>query len=284
MRPAFFLLVLMTWLIGSSDALAATATSVHEARNTTYFTVCGDPNNLPYSNDKMEGFENQVAQMIAEELGRPLHYRWWPQTVGFIRNTLRVRLCDLVMGITSVNELVQNTNPYYRSVYSLVYRSNEGHRIRSLSDPALESLRLGIVAGTPPADLLARYGLMKQTRSYQRTVDTRSYSPAADAVRDLASGELDLAIIWGPIAGYFAARHSPPLTVVPLPATVDGIPLAFNVSMGIRHRERRWKHKINGIIEGLQPRIDALLLTYDIPLLDLNDRPIGPDGTSVPTD
>jgi quinoprotein dehydrogenase-associated probable ABC transporter substrate-binding protein len=245
-----------------------------EGRNTHHLTVCGDPNNLPFSNDRMEGFENRIAELLAAELGRPLHYRWWPQSVGFVRNTLRVRLCDLVMGVTSVNEMVQNTNPYYRSVYSLVQRSEGTPHIGSLADPELKSLKLGVVAGTPPATLLTRYGLMENTRPYQRTVDTRHYTPATQAVMDVASGEIDLAIVWGPIAGYAAARQTPPLRVTALPANIDGVDLAFNVSMGLRHREKQWKHQLNALIEQLQPRLQRILLEYGVPLLDAKDRPI----------
>jgi len=271
--PATALATLVLTLWGAG----ATATALdHEGRNSSYLTVCGDPNNLPFSNDRQEGFENRIAQLIAGEVGRPLHYRWWPQTVGFVRNTLGVRLCDLIMGITSVNEMVQNTNPYYRSVYTLVYRSDAPYQIQGLQDPALKGLRLGVVAGTPPATLLARYGLLAQTRSYHRTVDTRHHSPAAEAVKDVARGDLDIAILWGPIAGYTAARQSVPLTVAPLPPEVDSVPLAFNVSMGIRHRETRWKHDLNALIAKLKPEIEAILLEYSVPLLDASDKPMGP--------
>lgn len=251
---------------------ATAATTDHEARNKDYLTVCGDPNNLPFSNDRYEGFENKIAQLIADELGRTLHYRWWPQTVGFVRNTLRVRLCDLIMGITSVNELVQNTNPYYRSVYALVQRTNAQPLIESLDDPLLKERRIGVVAGTPPATLLTRYGLMENVRSYQRTVDTRRYSPPMDAVKDVADGELDVAIIWGPIAGYAMAKQGASMTLVPLPPKLDSVPLAFSVSMGIRHRESQWKHDLNALLERLSPKIQAILLDYGVPLLDNQDR------------
>jgi quinoprotein dehydrogenase-associated probable ABC transporter substrate-binding protein len=250
------------------------AVTDHEARSTDYLTVCGDPNNLPFSNDRYEGFENKIAQLIADELGRTLHYRWWPQTVGFVRNTLRVRLCDMIMGITSVNELVQNTNPYYRSVYTLVQRTDADPLIRSLDDPLLKERRIGVVAGTPPATLLTRYGLMNNVRSYQRTVDTRLYSPAVDAVKEVANGDLDVAIVWGPIAGYAASRQDVALTITTLPPQVDSVPLAFSVSMGIRHRESQWKHDLNALLERLAPKIHAILLDYGVPLLDNQDRPI----------
>lgn len=246
----------------------------HEGRNTSHLTVCGDPNNLPFSNQAMQGFENRIAEIIAEALDRPLYYRWWPQSVGFVRNTLQTRRCDLVMGITSVNEMVQNTNPYYRSVYSLVQRTDASPRIASLSDPALKDRRLGVVAGTPPATLIARYGLMAQTRPYQRTVDTRHLAPAKQAVADVAAGVTDIAVVWGPVAGYGAAQQDPQLVVTPLPARVDDVPLAFNVSMGLRHRETAWKHQINALIEQLQPEFRQVLLDYGVPLLDAQDHVI----------
>jgi len=251
---------------------AQAASDSHEGRNTSHLTVCGDPNNLPFSNQAMQGFENRIAEIIADALDRPLHYRWWPQSVGFVSNTLQTRRCDLVMGITSVNEMVQNTNPYYRSVYSLVQRADASPPIRSLSDPALKDRRIGVVAGTPPATLIARYGLMAQTRPYQRTVDTRHLAPAKQAVDDVAAGVTDIAVVWGPIAGYGAAHQDPQLVVTPLPARVDDVPLAFNVSMGLRHRETGWKHQINALIEQLQPEFRRVLLDYGVPLLDAQDH------------
>ena len=126
-------------------SLSYAAPQTNEARNKAYLTVCGDPNHLPFSNKEMQGFENKIAQLIADDLNRTLRYQWWPQTVGFVRNTLKVRLCDLVMGVTSVNELLQNTNPYYRSVYTLVYRKNSGLQLKTLEDPALAKLKMGVV-------------------------------------------------------------------------------------------------------------------------------------------
>lgn len=265
------LLWLTLFLFCFSDAAALTT---HEARNSRYLTVCGDPNHLPYSNIEMAGFENRIAQLIADTTGRTLRYRWWPQTLGFVRNTLQVRLCDLVMGITTVNELVQNTNPYYRSVYTLVYRQSSGLDLNSLSDPVLKGLRLGVVAGTPPATLLSHYDLMEQTRSYLRTVDTRHFSPASEAVADVAAGNIDVAVIWGPIAGYSASQQSVPLVVSPLPAREDSVQLAYNVSMGIRRRETQWKHQLNELIDKLTPEIIAILREYRVPLLDQQNRPI----------
>ncbi|WP_295438554.1 quinoprotein dehydrogenase-associated putative ABC transporter substrate-binding protein [uncultured Thiodictyon sp.] len=266
-------LALLAALAASPGSQGATD---HEARAGRYLTVCGDPNNLPFSNEQLEGFENKIAVLIAGELNRSLHYRWWPQSVGFIRNTLQTRLCDVIMGISTVNDLVQNTNPYYRSVYTLVYRADAGLTLKGLDDPAVKGLRIGVVAGTPPVSLLTRYGLLGQTRSYERAVDTRRYAPARDAVNDVARGELDLAVIWGPIAGYAARQQPVPLTLVPLPAQQDGIPLAFSVSLGIRPRETVWKHELNALLERLAPQIQTILQGYGVPLLDNHDQLIAP--------
>ncbi|MEW8099885.1 MAG: substrate-binding domain-containing protein [Candidatus Thiodiazotropha endolucinida] len=264
----FYLLPLILLLA----PLSAWSKTTYEARNKEYLTVCGDPNHMPFSNNKLEGFENRIAKLIADDLNRTLRYHWWPQTIGFVRNTLRIRLCDLVMGVTSVNELLQNTNPYYRSVYTLVYRKDSGLALRTLDAAKLNDLKIGVVAGTPPATLLSKYGLLDQVRPYQRTVDTRLYSPATRAVEDVADGNIDVAVIWGPIAGYVASRQETPLSVIPLPAKVDSVPLAFNVSMGIRRRESNWKHQLNLELEKLSPNIEKILLEYNIPLLDRDDR------------
>ena len=269
-----FLCILPLGLALGSAPVAAK--SSYEARNQEFLTVCGDPNHLPFSNQEMQGFENKIAQLIADDLNRTLRYHWWPQTIGFVRNTLKVRLCDLVMGVTSVNELLQNTNPYYRSVYTLVYRKDAGLNIRTLDDPALKTLKIGIVAGTPPATLLTRYGLMDHVRSYERTVDTRLFSPATQAVDDVAKGNIDVAVIWGPIAGFAAKQQKTPLEVVPLPAKENSVPLAFNVSMGIRRRENNWKHQLNSELDKLAPQIRQILFQYDIPLLDVHDNLIQP--------
>ncbi|MBV2101377.1 MAG: substrate-binding domain-containing protein [Candidatus Thiodiazotropha sp. (ex Lucina aurantia)] len=264
----FYLLPLILLLA----PLSAWSKTTYEARNKEYLTVCGDPNHMPFSNKKLEGFENRIAKLIADDLNRTLRYHWWPQTIGFVRNTLRIRLCDLVMGVTSVNELLQNTNPYYRSVYTLVYRKDSGLTLRTLDAAKLTDLKIGVVAGTPPSTLLSKYGLLEQVRPYQRTVDTRLFSPATRAVEDVADGNIDVAVIWGPIAGYAASRQETPLSVIPLPAKVDSVPLAFNVSMGIRHRESNWKHQLNLELEKLSADIEKILLEYNIPLLDRDDR------------
>ena len=243
-----------------------------EARVTKILRVCADANSLPFSNKKEEGFENKIARLIAEELKQPIRYNWWPQTIGFVRNTLRLRRCDLIVGIGTGNELVQNTNPYYRSIYTMVYRQDSGLKATSLSDPALKSLRFGVIAGTPPATLLAKYGLIGQTQPYHLTVDTRFFSPTRQAIEDVAAGKVDIALIWGPTAGYFAKRQKVALVVVPLLNEQTDVRLDFRVSMAVRVNENDWKRHLNRILKRLKPKIDRILKDYGVPLLDRQRR------------
>ncbi|MBP2296308.1 quinoprotein dehydrogenase-associated putative ABC transporter substrate-binding protein [Azospirillum rugosum] len=249
----------------ASPALAVEVTEREAVR------VCADGNLLPFSNEKMEGFENEIAKLIGEDLKKPVTYTWWPQTIGFVRNTLGARKCDLVMGTASGEELMQNTNPYYRTVYALVYRTKSGIRAESVGDPALKDARIGVVERTPAVNLLRRYGITK-TEPYQLNTDTRVNNPARDAIADVATGKTDAAVIWGPIAGYFAAQQSEPLTVVPLIKEPAVAHLQFNISMGIRGDEPEWKHWLNDFIKRRQDDIDRILLRYHVPI-------IGPDGT-----
>ena len=257
-------------LDGSGSAVAVTPS--REATVTEALRVCADPNNLPFSNKLEEGFENKIAQLIAAELGRPVRYTWWPQTIGFVRNTLRLRRCDLIVGIGTGNEMSQNTNPYYRSVYTMVYRRDSGLQAKALSDRALKSLRFGVIAGTPPATLLAMYGLINQVRSYHRNVDTRYFSPARQAISDVAEGKIDVALIWGPFSGYFAKRETVPLVVVPLLHEKTNVRLDFLISMAVRINEPEWKRRLNRILKHLQPKIDGILKDYGVPLLDRQRR------------
>lgn len=233
--------------------------------------VCADGDMLPFSNEAEEGFENKLAQMLGDELDVPVLYTWWPQTVGFVRNTLGARRCDLVMGTASGEELMQNTNPYYRSVYALVVREGSPYDGPRLADPAMRQARIGVVAQTPPADLL-RFYRHGNIAPYQLNIDTRAHNPARQAVEDVAAGTVDAAIIWGPIAGYHAARQQVPLKVVPLVDEQAPVRLAFYISMGIRIGEPEWKHRLNAFISERQQDINRLLLAYHVPLLGGDGR------------
>lgn len=259
--------VVVALLFGAA-ALPARAVEVTEREAVR---VCADGNLLPFSNEKLEGFENEIARLIGEDLKKPVTYTWWPQTIGFVRNTLRARQCDLVMGTASGEEQMQNTNPYYRTVYALVYRTNSGIRAETVGDPSLKDARIGVVERTPAVNLLRLYGITR-SEPYQLNTDTRVNNPARDAIEDVAAGKTDAAVIWGPIAGYFAAQQSEPLTVVPLIKEPAAARLQFNISMGIRADEPEWKHWLNDFIKRRQDDIDRILLRYHVPL-------IAPDGT-----
>ena len=218
---------------------------------------------------------------MADQLGVALVYTWYPNALGFVRNTLRAGRCDLIMGVVAADELVQNTNPYYRSSYVLAFRSADAERFADLDSPLMQLARIGVVAGTPPADLLARKGLAGQIRGYELMVDSRVEQPARQAIEDLADGQLDAALVWGPIAGYWAKQQQVPISLAPLKSDPRrGLRLDFRISMGIRPNEPEWKHQINDLIRELQPQIQSILLDYGVPLLDEQDRPITADGTA----
>ena len=254
-------------------AAPAVERSQGELRERDAFRVCADPADLPFSNRAGEGFENKIAELFAKSLGLPLQYTWHPQTMGFIRNTLRAHRCDVIMGISAGHELVQNTRSYYRSVYVLVYRAADRDRFSSLDSPLARIARIGVVANTPPARLLAAKGLFSNIVSYGLVVDTRVEQPAKQAILDLAAGRLDMALIWGPIAGYWAKRSPVPLAWVPLQSDKRrNLPMDFKITMGVRHGEREWLKILNGLIRKHRREIQEILLDYGVPLLDRRGR------------
>jgi quinoprotein dehydrogenase-associated probable ABC transporter substrate-binding protein len=230
--------------------------------------VCADPHNLPFSNEAGEGFENRIAELLAQDLGVELAYTWYPQSVGFVRNTLGARVCDVVMGIVTTSELMQNTNPYYRSSYALVQRADADVKVASLTDPQLADLRIGAVARTPPIDVLAQHGLLKHLRPYQLIVDTRFDSPGRQMVEDVAAAKIDIGVLWGPIAGYWAKQQSVPIEVTPISGENAGARLDFRITMGLRRNEPEWKRVLNDFIAEHKTEIQAILLDYGVPLLD----------------
>jgi quinoprotein dehydrogenase-associated probable ABC transporter substrate-binding protein len=260
----------------SASTLPARADPPHpEAIDRSALRVCSDPANPPFSNDKGEGFENKIAELLAAKLGVPLRYTWFPNSTGFLRMTLRARRCDLVMGIVVGAELVQNTNPYYRSGYVLVTRREDKLAdLSGLADPRLQTLHLGITAGTPPANLAARNGLMVQARPYPLYVDSRYDAPGKQMIEDLASKQIDVAVLWGPIAGYFAKQHGDALVVTPLLNEPKDTKLDFYITMGVRPGENEWKNQINGLIRENQDAITAILKDYGVPLLDAHGQPV----------
>lgn len=243
------------------------------------FRVCADPHNLPFSNEQGAGFENKLAVLFAEKLSKNLSYAWHPQATGFVRNTLSAYRCDVIMGFPQGDDLVQSTNPYYRTAYALIFKAGSDlEGISSLADERLKQKRIGVVAGTPPASYLAANGLLAKMKPYALMIDTRFDSSAEAMVKDLKAGEIDIGVLWGPMAGFFAQQANPSMQVVPLLKETGGPRLAYRIAMGVRASDQNWKRELNQLIQSNQPAINKLLLSFGVPLLDERDQPITEDS------
>jgi quinoprotein dehydrogenase-associated probable ABC transporter substrate-binding protein len=237
--------------------------------------VCADPNNLPFSNEKGEGFENKIAEMFAAKLGKKLEYTFYPQATGFVRMTLGSYRCDVIMGFPQGDDLVQSTNPYYRTAYAFVAKSDSPLAdVQTLDDPRLKGKRLGIVAGTPPASNFIDDGLMAKAKAYPLVIDTRYDSSAVAMMHDVASGEIDAGVLWGPMAGYYASHANPPMHVALLLKEKSGPHLDFRIVMGVRQSDQNWKRQLNQLIGENQPAINKILLDFNVPIIDEHDQPI----------
>jgi quinoprotein dehydrogenase-associated probable ABC transporter substrate-binding protein len=267
---------------GVSRAQTAESTDLSiELVDPKVFRVCADPRNLPFSNEKGEGFENKIAELFAEKLQKQLDYMYFPQATGFVRMTLAAHRCDVIMGFPQGDDLVQGTNPYYRTAYALVAKQGSGlDEVTTLEDGRLKGKRIGIVAGTPPATDMAANDLMTNAKPYPLMVDTRFDSSAAALIKDLMSDEIDAGVLWGPIAGYYARQANPPLHVTPLVKETSGPRLAYRIGMGVRPADQNWKRLLNRLIQENQPSINKILLDFGVPLLDENDRPISAEMTT----
>jgi quinoprotein dehydrogenase-associated probable ABC transporter substrate-binding protein len=262
-------LIAASLLVGLAAPLRAAEGHRVDLVNRTALRVCADPANLPFSNDRSEGFENKIAEIVAGELNVPIEYTWFPQATGFIRRTLFSKRCDVVIGYAQGDDLVLNTNHYYRSTYALVYRAGAGlDGVDTLADPRLKDKRIGVVAGTPPSDIMARLGLIEHAKPYPLLVDRRYDSPGERMIDDIRSGDIAAGVLWGPMAGYFAARGGDKLVVAPL-LKEDGSPrMAYRITFGVRNLEDDWKRQLNTVIAKRQGDIDEVLLRFGVPLLD----------------
>ncbi|RRH72317.1 quinoprotein dehydrogenase-associated putative ABC transporter substrate-binding protein [Falsigemmobacter faecalis] len=232
------------------------------------FRVCADPANLPLSSQDGSGFENHIAELLAAKLERPVRYTWFPQVIGFVRQTLTAGKCDVVIGAPQGDELVLNTNHYYTSTHVMVVRADSDLAdVTTLSDPRLQGRRGGVVAGSPVTTHAARRGMMKLAKPYDLMIDRRVENPAGDMLRDLAEGVTDFALMWGPIAGPLA-KETPGLKVIPLVEETGTPRLFFRITMGVRAGEIEWKHQLNSLIRRNQAGIDAILREAGVPLVD----------------
>ncbi len=261
-------------VLGAAAAGSAPrAQTTGELVATDALRVCADPANLPFSNERGEGFENRVAALVGRALDRQVDYVFFPQVQGFVRNTLRAGRCDLVMGTVAGDDLMQNTNPYYHTTYVMVFRRDGAEPPpERLDDPRMRSLRLGAIARTPPVDLLVLHGLVDNTRFYRLAVDTRIEAPGADLVRAVAEGELDAALVWGPIAGYQAKVKGLPIELRALPTEPGATRMDYRITMGVRGQEPEWRRRINAVIRDKQGEIDTILREYGVPMLDAQGR------------
>jgi quinoprotein dehydrogenase-associated probable ABC transporter substrate-binding protein len=259
--------VFVMMFAGRSSAQAPGLGASGELVDTKTFRVCADPRNLPFSDEAGEGFENKLAELFAQKLGEPSSYTYFPQVIGFVRNTLNALRCDVIMGVAVGDDLVQTTTPYYHTTYALVFKPDSGMEgIESLEDARLKGKHIGIIAGTPPATVLVQQGLMLQARSYALTVDTRIDAPTRVMAEDVAAGRIDAGVLWGPIAGFYAQRVTPHLVVAPLLKEQER--MDFRIAMGVRRSDQDWKRKLNRLIAENQPEIDHILTQYGVPLLD----------------
>jgi quinoprotein dehydrogenase-associated probable ABC transporter substrate-binding protein len=245
------------------------------------FRVCADPNNLPFSNQAQQGFENRLAELLAKDLGLPVEYTWFPQRMGFIRNTLRAKdpdhdryKCDVVIGVPAGYELAITTKPYYRSTYALVYVKGRGlddiqtgADVINLDPARKQALRVGVFERTPAAQWLAKHGDFDATKSYITMSGDPAAYPGELVEKELGAGKIDAAILWGPIAGYFATQAKDvEMRVIPL-RSEPGIRFDFAISAAVRFGDGEWKQEIQGALDRKADAIKALLREYHVPLV-----------------
>jgi len=259
----------------------AVALCVHVARERAYaatpLRVCADPNNLPFSNEARDGFENKIASVIGAELQRPVSYTWWAQRRGFVRNTLNTGECDLVVGTAAGMDMLSTTRPYYKSTYVFVSRRDRGLNIRSFDDSLLRHLKIGVQligddhVNTPPVHALANRGIVRNVKGFLVYGDYAQANPSAPIVTAVEKGDVDVAVVWGPLAGYYAKQSSVPLDLVPVAPRIDlpYLPFVFDISMGVRRGDSTFRAQIDSIIVRRQPTIDSILDSYGVPRVNV---------------
>lgn len=262
---------LLSLAVSAGPAVAQTS----EVQDAASLRVCADPNDLPFSNEKGEGFENKVANILGAELGLPVTYTWFPQGPGFVKNTLALRRCDVVAGVAAGDDALgmTTTSPYYYSTYIMIARK-DGPKVTGISDPKLKDLRIGVIANTPPVELMVKYKLMNKMRSYPLVIDTRFESSTEKLVKDVASGETDIGLVWGPIAGYHIKKNTLPLDVLPLKSEEGVSRLDFRIAMGVRGNEPEFRRKLSAALAKNKDKIDDVLRSYGVPLLNERGDPL----------
>jgi len=235
--------------------------------------VCADPNNLPFSNQRLEGFENKIADLLAQDLDERVEYTWWAQRRGFFRNTLKAGMCDVVIGVPSGFEMALTTKPYYRSTYVFLSRKDRHVDVKSFDDPALRKLRIGVQiigddqSNAPPAHALTRRNIVDNVKGFTLYGDYSQQNPPARIVDAVENGDIDLAIVWGPLAGYFAKQSRVPMEVVPVSPQIDQpfLPFVFDISMGVRRGDQELRDRLDEFLENRRPEIEQILKDYSVP-------------------
>ena len=268
-RPVRPLMTIVVCL-GLVPFVAAASAQGAEPTSAAFLRVCADPDNMPFSDAKGEGFENKLAELIAGKLDARLEYSWFPEATGYVPNTMGRDACDLVMGYAQGTGLIEDTNPYYYTSYVLIYRADDGSLagVDSLSDPRLKDKAIGYFARTPPASILALHGLVGGAKPFEVHADDSASQAAIEMIGQIASGKLDAGLLWGPVGGYYAERADVPLTLVPLVKEKAGPTTIYGITMGVRPNEPQWKHTINKLIADNQGEINVILQGYSVPLLD----------------
>jgi quinoprotein dehydrogenase-associated probable ABC transporter substrate-binding protein len=258
--------------------------------------VCADPDNMPLSNQKGEGYEQKIAELIAKEWNSKIEYAWWPVRRGFFSRALNGRYCDVAIEAPAGLDMAGVTKPYFRSGYVFVTRKDSGLNVKSLADPRLKKLKIGVnllnsdAENTPPAMALSRYGVVGNLTGF-----TTFYGDSArpeDIVNAVAKKDVDVAIVWGPLAGYFARLASAPLTLQPLPErdSLSDYPFQYNIGMGVRRRDRALRDSLDAVLERKAPEIQRILQQYHVPMFpikpdsDDDDKPKAAASSAVPTD
>jgi mxaJ protein len=257
-------------LLVAASATGATGAAARELR------VCADPNNLPFSNESGEGFENKIVAILADELHAEVSYTWWAQRRGFVRNTLDAGLCDVVPGMVMGADMLRTTRPYYRSGFVFVTRADRNLTIASLDDPQLRILIVGVQlvgddgSNPPPAMALARRGIVENVRGYTVYGDYSKPNPAGRIVEAVAKGDIDVAIVWGPFAGYVAEQEGAKLSISPVEPQIDGplLPMVFDISMGVRRDDVALRDEIDTALANRRGEIDRVLAAYGVPRFD----------------
>ena len=271
---AFAGVIILTSCADQKPVTPTTAQTI--TRPAGVLRICADPNNLPFSNQRLEGFENKIADLLAHDLGERVEYTWWAQRRGFFRNTLKAGVCDVVIGVPAGFEMALTTKPYYRSTYVFLSRKDRHLEVKSFDDPVLKKLRIGVQiigddqSNAPPAHALTRRNIVENVKGYTLYGDYKQHDPPARIVDAVGDGDIDLAIVWGPLAGYFAKQSRVPMDVVPVSPQIDQpfLPFVFDISMGVRRGDQEFRDRVDQFLEKRRGEVDRILEDYRVPRVE----------------